>query len=138
MTVDHPTAATAPFVVKPGGGKEYATTPVGRNATLQCSVINAANLVWLINGLVLLSPDSQLSNLTLHQNGPAITSTGEMTSILTVNGAIENNTIRICCQTDRFQQCCTNLIIYGNYFMHCQIIINSLVYTQISHLHQRT
>ena len=53
-------------VVKPGGGKEHVTTPVGRNVTLQCSIINAANLVWLINGLVLLYPDSQLSNLTLH------------------------------------------------------------------------
>ena len=106
----------AKFVVKPGGGKEHITTPAGRNATLQCSVINTSDLLWIINGFALLSSDSQLSNLTLHRSGPAIVSTGEMTSILTVNGAIKNNIIRICCQTDEFQQCCTNLIIYGNYF----------------------
>ena len=104
--------ATAIFVVKPGGGKEYITTPVGRNITLECSIINASNLAWTIDGLVLFSHDSEVSGFTLHQRTTA--STGEMTSTLMVNGATRSNRIRICCHTDGFQQCCINLIAYGN------------------------
>ena len=116
-------------MVKPGGGEEYITTPVGRSATLQCSIINASVLLWRINGFDPLSHDSEVSGFTLHQDGPIIASTGELTSTLTVNGNIGNKGIEICCQTERLQECCMYLTIYGNnYFftiMQCKTHIHA-------------
>ena len=102
-------------MVKPGGGEECVTTPVGRNATLKCSVINTLVLFWRINDFDPLSHDSDISGFTLHQSGPTRALSGKVTSTMTVNGEIQNNGIEICCQTERLQECCINLIIYGNY-----------------------
>ena len=110
-------------MVKSGRGAEFIYKPVAKNTTLQCSVINASNLLWIINGFVLISRDNKLSDLILHQSGPANTSMGELTSMLIVNGAIGNNRIRTCCQTDGLHQCCTNLIS-GNYFIYCHTLAN--------------
>ena len=110
-------AATATFMVKPGGGEEYITTPVGKNATLECSAINTTMLRWTVNTFDPNFLDSELSGLILHQSGPITASTGEMTSTLIVNGTVQRDRIDICCQITGPQQCCTNLIIYGNYFM---------------------
>ena len=111
-------------MVKPGEGKEYVTTPAGRNATLECSAINTTTLRWTVNTFDPNFFDSELSGLILHQSGPITASTGEMTSTLTVNGTNQNNGIEICCQITGPQQCCTNLIIYGNYFMYWHIATN--------------
>ena len=78
------TSATATFVVKPGGGEEYITTPVRRNATLQCSAINASSIAWITDGFVSNLFYSEQLGLTLHQSGPIRASTGELTSTLTV------------------------------------------------------
>ena len=123
----------ATFVVKPGGGEEYIIIPVGRNATLECSAINASMLGWTIGGFDPSFHDSELSGFTLYQCGPMIASTGELTSTVTVNGAVRNDGIEICCQiTAPPQQCCINLIIYGNYFLHSHTVINlCCIYTCI-------
>ena len=111
--------------MKPGGGEEYVTTPVGRNATLECSAINSSILDWTVDGFDPQLFDSKQSTLTLHQGEPILlrTSMGELTSTLTVSGTVQREGIEICCQIIGPQRCCTNLIIYGNYFMYCLAVI---------------
>ena len=106
-------AATATFVVKPGRGKEFIYTAVSRNTTLECTVFNTSMLGWLIDRFDPRFHDNDFSGFTAYQSGPTIATTGELTSTLTVNGAVGNSGIEICCQTLGPQECCTNLIIYG-------------------------
>ena len=120
------------FLLSPGGGRDYAYSPVGVNATLDCKVASN-DLTWSINNIEF---DRQNERNFLHSRGifqsEFISSSEGLFSTVFMFGNISNNASMVCCQSFLEEQMmsCTTLIIYGKLYL-CVINVSRVLGYQI-------
>ena len=108
------------FLVSPGGGRDYTYSPVGVNATLECTVSsNGRRLSWEIDDFHFESYYSTILNERgIYQiaSEQAASSEGLSSVLLVLGNMAENNGTKVCCETlvrRSLADICTTLIIYG-------------------------
>ena len=104
-------------LVSPGGGRDYIYSPIGENATLECTV-SSDDLSWEVDDLHFESYSTILNERGIIQSANEQTTSSEgLSSVLLVLGNMaENNDSKVCCLTlvrRSLADICTTLIIYG-------------------------
>ena len=103
------------FLVSPGGGRDYTYSPVGVNATLECTV-SSNDLSWEIDKLRFESYNSILNERGIFQSEQTASSEGLSSVLLVLGNITENNGSKVCCETlvrRSLVDICTTLIFYG-------------------------
>ena len=106
------------FLVSPGGGREYTYSPVGVNATLECTVSsNGQRLSWIVDNFHFEIYSTLLNERGIYQlQSEQIASSKGLSSVLLVIGNITENDTKVCCEAlvrRSLAYICTTLIIYG-------------------------
>ena len=103
------------FLVSPGGGRDYTYSPVGVNATLECTV-SSNDLSWEVDNLHFEGYSTILNKRGIYQSEQTASSEGLSSVLLVLGNMTVNNGSEVCCQTlvrRSLADICTTLIIYG-------------------------